>query len=245
MFYFYNLKKHFTLRNAAILFITISLTFVIRSLIVCYFDYDLNSFKDFFITGVLVRSCVFLVYSVWNDICELFNFKSLLCDSEVEIDIDRGKSKNKGKGKACDYRGRRVIVESRSVNKRVGIESSSSKEYLKPLKYNPVSSVSKTPLISTVSSNSTHKSFYRPISDNDSGVIRIIPYSRVKVTQFCSPIVTKYTDSVLSSPRYPSFVADTPSEGTQQVSKTPKISNLSTPTTMFPLFDKNSSLFVL
>ncbi len=64
---FSNLKNLFTFRSLFILIFTLVLSFAVRWFIVNYFNYDLYTFKDFFIIGIIVsfiRSFVMDIFDI-------------------------------------------------------------------------------------------------------------------------------------------------------------------------------------
>ena len=79
---FTNIRNLFTLRSLLILSITLVLSFAVRWYIVNYFSYDLYTFKDFFITGILV----YFVFKVLALLSEFNLFKPLLCEVKDKFD---------------------------------------------------------------------------------------------------------------------------------------------------------------
>ncbi len=253
---FTNLKNLFNFRSLFILIITLVLSFSARWFIVHYFNYDLSVFKDFFLIGILVS----FILNVVNYFSDFQLFRPLLCVGGGNI-----QASTPGKGDVKTSTGTTYLraatynpEEGNSRSSRISRSSNRSSvsrattTYSVPIKYAP--SITRDSI-----------SYSRPISElykADSSVSRV-------TGNMVLPSRPRYIPSVLPSPlasgTLPLFdntpeavpkVFNTmsplfpvsPSIPTQyttpnlstSIPQRVKASNLTTPSTMSPLFPSHS-----
>lgn len=122
---FNNFRKLFTIKNFAILFITIALSFSARCIIISYFTLDITQFYDFCFVGLLVS----VIRPLITDLFDIFknHFKPSVClcqASDDDVLLEYLKAGNKCEIIIQDYRklslkvGNKYKITDENVEKR-------------------------------------------------------------------------------------------------------------------------------
>lgn len=249
-----NFKNLFTFRSLFILITTLVLSFSARQFIVLYFNYNLSVFKDFLLIGILVS----FILNVVNYFSDIEFFKPHLCGG-----FDSGKGKGKGVDRISSHNTKLRVVtsnpnEDNIRSSRISRASNTSSvsrattTYSVPIKYapsitrdsisysRPISELYKAGVVRTTSDDmistvlpsrprhipsvipSPLASGDLPLFDTHTTpkIVPNVPKTMSSLFPVSPSIPTQYTTPVLSS----------------NIPQGVKPSNLTTPSTMSPLF---------